>query len=117
MYAVVRTGGKQLRVRPGDAIRVEKLEGSVGNKVELSEVLFVGGEDGNRIGSPLVEGARVIGTITSHGRGEKLTVFKFKRRKNYRRKQGHRQSYTELKIEEIETGAKRAAKSKAGGDD
>jgi large subunit ribosomal protein L21 len=113
MYAVVRTGGKQLRVRPGDAVRVEKLEGSVGNKVELSDVLLIGGENENRIGNPLVQGARVIGTITSHGRGEKLTVFKFKRRKNYRRKQGH----TELKIEKIETGAKRAAKSKASGDD
>ncbi len=117
MYAVVRTGGKQLRVTEGDAVRVEKLAGEVGDRVEFPEVLLVGGGGEPRIGTPLVVGAKVLGTITAHVRGSKITVFKFKRRKNYRRKQGHRQSYTELKIEEIETGAKRAAKSKAGGDD
>ncbi|UCE85567.1 MAG: 50S ribosomal protein L21 [Deltaproteobacteria bacterium] len=117
MYAVVRTGGKQLRVRPGDSVRVEKLDGAVGKQVELSDVLLIGGEGDRRIGTPRVDGARVIGTITAHGRGEKITVFKFKRRKNYRRKQGHRQDYTELKIEKIESGGKRGAARPAGGDD
>lgn len=102
MYAVVRTGGKQLRVAPGDAVRVEKLEGAVGDRVELDEVLFVGGEGDARIGTPLVAGAKVVGVITAQGRGEKITVFKMKRRKGYRRKQGHRQSFTEVQVEGIE---------------
>ena len=102
MYAVIRTGGKQARVAPGDSIRVEKLEGSVGDPVELSEVLLVGDEGEPRIGTPLVEGAKVVGTITAQDRGPKITVFKMKRRKGYRRKRGHRQAYTELRVEKIE---------------
>jgi large subunit ribosomal protein L21 len=102
MYAVVRTGGKQLRVEPGEAIRVEKLDGSVGDPIELSEVLLVGGDDQARIGTPLIEGAKVVGTITAQGRGKKLTIFKMKRRKGYRRKAGHRQSYTEIRVDKIE---------------
>ncbi len=102
MYAVVRTGGKQLRVAPGDAVRVEKLDGAVGDRILLEEVLFVGGEGDARIGTPLVEGAKVVGTITAQGRGEKITVFKMKRRKGYRRKAGHRQFYTEVRVDEIE---------------
>ena len=102
MYAVVRTGGKQVRVAPGDAVRVEKLDGAVGDRIELSEVLFVGGEDDARIGTPLVDGAKVVGTITDQGRAEKITIFKMKRRKGYRRKAGHRQSYTEVRVEGIE---------------
>ena len=102
MYAVVRTGGKQLRVEPGVAIRVEKLDGSVGDPVELPEVLLVWGDDRARIGTPLVEGAKVIGTITAQGRGKKITIFKMKRRKGYRRKSGHRQSYTEIRVDKIE---------------
>jgi large subunit ribosomal protein L21 len=102
MFAVVRTGGKQLRVEPGVAVRVEKLEGSVGDSIELSEVLLVGAEDGAKIGTPLVAGAKVVGTITAQGRGPKLTIFKFKRRKGYRRKAGHRQSYTEIRVDKIE---------------
>ena len=102
MYAVVRTGGKQVRVTPGDAVRVEKLTGEVGDRVELSEVLLVAGEGDARIGTPLVEGAKVVGTITAQDRGEKITVFKMKRRKGYRRKTGHRQYYTEVRVEEIE---------------
>jgi len=102
MYAVVRTGGKQIRVTPGDAVRVEKLDGAIGDRVELSEVLLVGGENDARIGTPLVEGAKVVGTITAQGRGEKIIVFKMKRRKGYRRKAGHRQYYTEVRIDEIE---------------
>jgi len=102
MYAVVRTGGKQLRVEPGAAVRVEKLEGSVGDSVELGEVLLVGAEDGAKIGTPLVTGAKVVGTITAQGRGPKLTIFKQKRRKRYRRKAGHRQLYTEIRVDKIE---------------
>ncbi|MCH8889702.1 MAG: 50S ribosomal protein L21 [Myxococcales bacterium] len=102
MYAVVRTGGKQFRVEPGEAVRVEKLEGSVGDSIELGEVLLVGTEDGAKIGTPLVAGAKVVGTITAQGRGPKLTIFKLKRRKGYRRKAGHRQSYTEIRVDKIE---------------
>ena len=102
MYAVVRTGGKQVRVAPGDAVRVEKLDGAIGDRIELEEVLLVCGEGDARIGTPLVEGAKVVGTITAQGRGEKITVFKMKRRKGYRRKAGHRQFYTEVRVDEIE---------------
>jgi large subunit ribosomal protein L21 len=102
MYAVIRTGGKQARVAPGDSIRLEKLAGTVGDSVELPEVLLVGDEGEPRIGTPLVEGAKVIGTITAQGRGPKIIVFKMKRRKGYRRKRGHRQAYTEVRVEKIE---------------
>ncbi len=102
MYAVVRTGGKQLRVEPGAAVRVEKLDGSVGDSIELSEVLLVGGGEQARIGTPLIEGAKVVGTITAQARGKKLIIFKMKRRKGYRRKSGHRQSYTEIRVDKIE---------------
>lgn len=102
MYAVVRTGGKQVRMSPGAAVRVEKLGGAVGERIEFGEVLLVGGEGETRVGQPLVSGARVVGTITAQDRGPKITIFKQKRRKNYRRKQGHRQSYTEIRVESIE---------------
>jgi len=102
MFAVVRTGGKQVRVEPGMAVRVEKLPGAVGDTLELGEVLLVGGDGEPRIGTPLVDGARVVTTIRAQGRGPKLRVFKMKRRKGYRRTQGHRQDYTELQIERIE---------------
>jgi len=102
MYAVVRTGGKQVRLAPGRAVRVERLPGAVGDRVAFDEVLVVGGEGEPRVGRPLVAGARVVGTITRQGRGAKLVVFKSKRRKNYRRKQGHRQEFTEVRVEAIE---------------
>jgi large subunit ribosomal protein L21 len=103
MYAVVRSGGKQARVAPGDSVRLEKLEGAVGDRVELSEILMVAGDDTEtRIGTPLVEGAKVVGTITAQERSPKIIVFKMKRRKGYRRKAGHRQSYTELRVESVE---------------
>ena len=101
MYAVVRTGGKQLRVAPGDSVRVEKLPGEIGDTVELDEVLLVGGDE-VRIGQPLVAGAKVVGTITEQGRGDKIRIFKLKRRKGYRRRQGHRQLYTEVRVDKIE---------------
>jgi large subunit ribosomal protein L21 len=103
MYAVVRTGGKQLRVEPGAQVRVEKLPGQVGDSVELPEVLLLGGEGEARVGTPLVSGARVVGTITAQARGPKLTIFKMKRRKRYRRRTGHRQAYTEIRVERIES--------------
>jgi large subunit ribosomal protein L21 len=102
MYAVIKTGGKQYRVAEGQKLRVEKLAGNAGDKVTFSEVLLVGaagsGGDTPKIGRPLVSGASVAAEITAQDRGKKIVVFKFKRRKNYRRKNGHRQPYTELKI-------------------
>jgi len=97
MYAVIKTGGKQYRVSEGQKLRVEKLPGSVGEKVTLGEVLLLGG-DSPKIGQPLVKGASVAAEIVAQDRGKKIVVFKFRRRKNYRRKTGHRQQYTELKI-------------------
>jgi len=103
MYAVVRTGGKQVRVTPGRAVRVEKLPGAVGESIELDQVLLVGGEGETRVGTPLVEGVKIVGTITDQGRAPKITVFKMKRRKGYRRKTGHRQDYTEIRVDSIES--------------
>ena len=97
MYAVIRTGGKQYRVTEGQTLRVEKLPGGAGDKVTFGEVLLVGG-DQPRVGRPLVEGAAVAAEITAQDRGKKLVVFKFRRRKNYRRKNGHRQHLTVLRI-------------------
>jgi large subunit ribosomal protein L21 len=102
MFAVVRTGGKQFRVEPGTSVRVEKLDGAVGDSIELAEVLLVGEKDSATIGTPLVNGAKVMGTITAQGRGPKITIFKMKRRKGYRRKSGHRQSFTEIRVDQIE---------------
>ncbi len=103
MYAVVRTGGKQLRVEPGDRVRVEKLPGEVGGSIELADVLLVASDDAVTVGTPVVEGAKVTGTITAQARHPKITVFKMKRRKGYRRKQGHRQDYTEILVDKIES--------------
>lgn len=97
MYAVIKTGGKQYRVAEGQKLRVEKLAGNAGDKITFDEVLLVGG-DTPKIGQPLVKGASVAAEIVGQDRGKKIVVFKFKRRKNYRRKNGHRQPYTELKI-------------------
>jgi large subunit ribosomal protein L21 len=100
MYAVVRTGGKQYKVSEGDLLRVEKLEGAVGETVELTEILMVGG-DKVAIGTPLVPSASVVGKIVEQGRDKKILVFKAKRRKNSRKLNGHRQYRTVLKIEKI----------------
>jgi len=99
--AIIKTGGKQYRVEIGSVLRVEKLTGSVGNSIDFGEVLFVGKGESAKVGTPLVEGAKVSAEITQHGRGKKLIVYKFRRRKNYRRKAGHRQSFTEIKITAI----------------
>ena len=103
MYAVVRTGGKQIRVAPGDRVRIEKLPGDVGQDVELDEVLLVASEGDLKIGTPMVAGAKVTGTITAQSRHPKITVFKMKRRKGYRRIQGHRQDYTEVLVGDIQS--------------
>ena len=100
-YAVIRTGGKQYRVAPGDIVRIERLAGDVGAPVEFTEVLLTGGEGAVRIGTPLVDGALVRGTIVEQGRARKILVYKKKRRKNYRRRRGHRQSVTSVRVTEI----------------
>jgi len=97
MYAVIKTGGKQYRVTEGDRLRVEKLAGDVGATLTFDEVLMLGG-DKVSIGTPLVSGAKVTATIVAQDRDKKIIVFKFRRRKNYRRKRGHRQPFTEIKI-------------------
>lgn len=101
MYAVVETGGKQYRVSPGDVIRVEKLDAEKGEEISLDRVLLVSDENGLKVGKPIVDGANVRATVMQVGKGRKITVFKYKRKKNYRRKYGHRQPFTELKIESI----------------
>src|SRR5215472_4804196 len=103
-YAVIRTGGKQYRVTPGSVLRVERLDGDVGATVEFAEVLLAGSDDAEaavRIGRPLVEGAVVRGQIVAQGRDRKILVYKKKRRKNYRRRRGHRQSITTVRVTEI----------------
>jgi len=101
MYAVVKTGGKQYKVRPGQMVRVEKLEGAVGDTIALSDVLLIGGGESVQIGRPQIEGASVQAQIVEQGRAKKIIVFKKKRRKGYHKKQGHRQYYTQLRINEI----------------
>jgi len=103
MFAVIRSGGKQYRVNQGGSLRVEKLAGDVGSEISLDDVLMVGEEGDVKIGAPTVDGASVSGTITAQGRGPKLTVFKMKRRKGYRRKHGHRQDYTEIRVDSIKS--------------
>lgn len=98
MYAVIKTGGKQYRVAQGDRLRVEKLAGNVGDTVTLGDVLLVGSGDGVKVGAPLVAGAKVDAKIVAQDRGKKIIIFKFRRRKNYRRKTGHRQPFTALEI-------------------
>jgi large subunit ribosomal protein L21 len=101
MYAVVQTGGKQYRLGVGDNVRVEKLAGEPGEVVELPKVLVIGDGEKVSIGDPVIAGASVKAEIVSHGRDKKIRVFKMKRRKKYRRTQGHRQSFTQLRVTEI----------------
>ena len=101
MYAIIKTGGKQYQVATGDRLLVEKLEGEVGDSIDLDEVLLVADGDAISVGQPVVEGAKVVATITDQGKHKKIRVFKKKRRKGYRLTQGHRQSYTALTIAEI----------------
>jgi large subunit ribosomal protein L21 len=101
MYAVISTGGKQYQVAQGERIRVEKLSGAVGDTVEIDEVLLVSDGEEVKVGQPMVEGAKVLARIIEQDRAKKIVVFKKKRRKGYRRKQGHRQPFTALEIQEI----------------
>jgi large subunit ribosomal protein L21 len=102
MYAIVETGGKQFKVSEGDTIYVEKLTDEVGQSVSLDKVHMILDNGTVRVGSPLVEGAKVTAKVVEHGRGKKIIVFKYKSKKNYHKKQGHRQPYTKLTIESIE---------------
>jgi large subunit ribosomal protein L21 len=102
MYAVLATGGKQYRVQEGDVIYVEKLNADVDSTVELNEVLAVGTDAGIKVGAPVVEGAKVLAKVAAQGKAKKVIVFKYKAKKDYRRKNGHRQPYTKLVIEKIE---------------
>jgi large subunit ribosomal protein L21 len=101
MYAVVKTGGKQYKVAPGEKLKVEQLPADVGAEVILDQVLMVAEGESVRLGQPIVAGATVKATVVSHGRHAKVKIFKMRRRKHYQKHQGHRQNYTELKIETI----------------
>ena len=101
MFAVIKTGGKQYRVAPGDKLRVEALPVEAGQQVTLDQVLAVGGGEGVRIGTPLVAGATVTATVLAHGRHPRVKIFKLRRRKHYQKHAGHRQNFTELRIDSI----------------
>ena len=101
MYAVIKTGGKQYKVAAGETIRVEKLTADIGVDVTLGDVLAVGAGADLVMGAPFVQGASVVASVVSHGRGDKVRIFKMRRRKHYQKHQGHRQAYTELKISAV----------------
>lgn len=114
MYAVIKTGGKQYRVATGDKLKVEKLPGEVGSDVTLDQVLMVADGDQVTVGAPLVAGASVQAKVVAHGRGDKIVIFKMRRRKHYRKTQGHRQDFTEIEIGTIAAAAgKKTAKAVA----
>jgi large subunit ribosomal protein L21 len=104
MYAIIKSGGKQYKVQSGEQVRVESLAGDVGAAISFGEVLLVGAGESVKLGAPLVSGAKVNATIVSHGRGEKVKIFKMRRRKHYQKTQGHRQAYTEVRIDDIVQG-------------
>lgn len=101
MYAVIRTGGKQYKVAAGGKLKVESLPAEVGSEIELNDVLMVADGDSVKVGTPVLAGASVKATVLAHGRGEKVMIFKMRRRKHYRKTQGHRQNYTEIRIDGI----------------
>jgi large subunit ribosomal protein L21 len=111
MYAVIRTGGKQYKVAPQDVLQIEKIDGAAGEAVQFADVLMVGGEGEPLFGSPAVSGAAVSAEVVEQGRGPKVIIFKKKRRQNYRRKRGHRQELTTVRILEILTGGKAPSKA------
>jgi large subunit ribosomal protein L21 len=113
MFAVIRTGGKQYRVAPNDIIEIEKIAGKPGDIIELSEVILLGGDGGPKTGSPTIAGALVAAEVIEQRRADKITVFKKKRRANYRRKKGHRQALTALRITEILTDGHKPSKLSA----
>ena len=102
MYAVVATGGKQYKVQEGEVLRVEKLAGEIGSEIAFDQILMTSDGENVKIGQPVVQGAQVKGHIVEQGKNKKIIVFKYKRRKGYRRKNGHRQPYTSVKIDAIE---------------
>lgn len=104
MYAVISTGGKQYRVKEGSVLRVEKLDAAAGDKIEFDKVLLLGEGEDVKIGQPYLEGSSVEATVQSQGRSRKIEVVKFKRRKNYKRRYGHRQAYTEIRVTGIKGG-------------
>lgn len=104
MYAVIRTGGKQYRVSEGSTLKVEKIDAEAGATVELDQVLMLADGDDVRLGTPYVEGGRVTATVRGHGRGGKVKIIKFRRRKHHMKRQGHRQAYTELEVTGISAG-------------
>ena len=104
MYAVIKSGGKQYRVESGAQLRVESLAADIGAAVSFDEVLLVGTGDAVKVGAPLVSGAKVKATVVAHGRGEKVKIFKMRRRKHYQKTQGHRQNFTEVRIDDIVQG-------------
>ena len=116
MYAVFRTGGKQYRAVPGEVIRVEKIDAEVGAKVEIGEVLLLGTGEDIQIGAPFIDGGKVLATVRSHGRADKVTIIKFRRRKHYRKQQGHRQYYTEIEITDIGGKPQKKAAKQASDD-
>jgi len=101
MYAIIKTGGKQYRVAPGESLKVETIDAAVGDVVSFSEVLLVGEGETVKVGAPIVAGAVVKAEVTAHGRGDKIRIIKHRRRKHYHKEQGHRQNFTALKITEI----------------
>ena len=104
MYAVIKSGGKQYRVASGEQVQVELLDAAVGANVAFEQVLLVGAGDQVKVGAPLVAGAKVTATVVGHGRGDKVRIFKLRRRKHFQKSQGHRQSYTEVRINDIVQG-------------
>lgn len=104
MYAIIKTGGKQYKVREGEILRVEKLEVDSGASVDLDKVLMVVDGDNLKVGTPYLDGGKVTATVKSHGRHDKVTIVKFRRRKHYRKQMGHRQYYTELQVTGISAG-------------
>lgn len=106
MFVVIETGGKQYRVAPGDILRVERLEAKEGDLIEIQKILALGQGEDIKVEKPTLEKAKVLAEVISHGKSDKVLVFKMKRRKNYRRTRGHRQPYTQLKIKEIQLGGK-----------
>ncbi|MDP6567735.1 MAG: 50S ribosomal protein L21 [Alphaproteobacteria bacterium] len=114
MFAVIKTGGKQYRVKQDDVIRIERIAGEAGDEVAFDDVLMLGDDKETKVGTPLLDGAKVLGTVLEQARGEKIIVFKKKRRKGYRRRQGHRQELTLVRITDIAaSGAKKKAAAKA----
>ena len=104
MYAVIKSGGKQYRVASGEQVQIELLSAAVGSDVAFDQVLLVGAGDQVKVGAPFVAGAKVTATVVAHGRGEKVRIFKLRRRKHSQKSQGHRQSYTEVRINDIVQG-------------